>query len=123
MQGRQLASMGSNSCIWTFDYDSNGMRTERSNGYLTYRYVYNGSQLSQMTYQDSNLQTYTLYFAYDASGRPMTVFFDSPTDTQDGLYYYVTNLQGDVVAILDGAGNAIVTYTYDAWGKPLFTHR
>ena len=44
------------------------MRTERSNGYLTYRYVYNGSQLSQMTYQDSNLQTYTLYFAYDASG-------------------------------------------------------
>ena len=34
-------------------------------------------------------------------------------------YYYVTNLQGDVVAILDANGNSVVQYTYDAWGKVL----
>lgn len=36
-------------------------------------------------------------------------------------YYYVTNLQGDVTAILNASGTAVVTYTYDAWGKLLST--
>ena len=53
-----------------------------------------------------------LYFTYDGSV-PMTV-------THNGtVYYYVTNLQGDVVAILDGSGSAVVQYTYDAWGNLL----
>jgi RHS repeat-associated protein len=34
---------------------------------------------------------------------------------------YVTNLQGDVVAILNRSGTAVVNYTYDAWGKLLTT--
>ena len=34
-------------------------------------------------------------------------------------YQYVTNLQGDVIAILDSSGNAVVEYTYDAWGNIL----
>ena len=42
----------------------------------------------------------------------MTMQFNSIT------YYYVVNLQGDVIAILDAEGNAVVTYTYDAWGNP-----
>ena len=32
-----------------------------------------------------------------------------------------TQLQGDVIAILDGGGNAVVQYSYDAWGKLLTT--
>lgn len=36
-------------------------------------------------------------------------------------YLYVTNLQGDVVAILDNTGNPVVEYTYDAWGNLLST--
>lgn len=32
-------------------------------------------------------------------------------------YYYVLNLQGDVVAILDSGGNTVVEYVYDAWGN------
>ena len=35
------------------------------------------------------------------------------------MYRYVHNLQGDIVAILDAAGNAVVEYKYDAWGKPI----
>ena len=34
-------------------------------------------------------------------------------------YWYVHNLQGDIVAIVDGSGNQVVEYTYDAWGSPL----
>ena len=34
-------------------------------------------------------------------------------------YYYIFNVQGDVIGILNEAGNQIVSYTYDAWGKVL----
>jgi len=75
-----------------------------------------------MTCRNNRLQTTdTLYFAYDANGRPMTVMFADATSGSIATYYYVTNLQGDVVAILDSTGAAVVTYTYDAWGNVLTT--
>ena len=52
----------------------------------------------------------TLNFTYDASGTPLTMSID------DTVYYYVTNLQGDVVKLLDSAGNTVAAYSYDAWG-------
>jgi RHS repeat-associated protein len=36
----------------------------------------------------------------------------------DGVqYYYVKNLQGDVVMVLDGEGDTVASYVYDAWGS------
>ena len=60
-------------------------------------------------------QTETLSFAYDASGAPQTITWGENT------YLYAVNAQGDVVAILDTAGNAVVQYAYDAWGNLLST--
>ena len=57
----------------------------------------------------------TVNFAYDASGVPMSVTCNGTT------YYYATNLQGDIGAILNTSGTAVITYTYDAWGNILFT--
>ena len=31
-------------------------------------------------------------------------------------YFYVYNLQGDVVALIDANGTQMVEYVYDAWG-------
>ena len=61
------------------------------------------------TMQGSN----TLYFAYDASGVPMSVTYGNAT------YYYITNVQGDVTGILNSDGALVVSYTYDAWGNQL----
>ena len=33
--------------------------------------------------------------------------------------YYVTNLQGDVMGMVDASGNSVATYTYDPYGKLL----
>ena len=107
--GRQLASMTDGSTTWNYTYNSDGLRTKRTNGTTTYSYVYNGSSLSQMT-----VGTDTLYFAYDGSS-PMAVTYNGTN------YYYATNLQGDVVAILNSSGTAVVQYTYDAWGNILTT--
>ena len=56
-----------------------------------------------------------LAFAYDAEGVPLTVRWNS------SYYYYITNIQGDVIGITDSTGNPVVTYTYDAWGNPMGT--
>ena len=108
--GRQLAAMESDTAEWTFKYNADGLRTERSNGTVTYDYIYSGSQLIQMTVGND-----TLYFTYDASGMPMAVDFNGTK------YFYATNLQGDIIAILDTDGHAVVEYTYDAWGNHLST--
>ena len=76
------------------------MRTSRTDGTTTYKYVYNGGSLVQMTVGSN-----TLYFTSD------TVTFNGV------IYYYVKNLQGDVTAIVDGSGAAVATYVYDAWGN------
>jgi len=55
----------------------------------------------------------TLTFTYDASGAPLTVTWNGTK------YYYTTNIQGDVVAILNADGTTAASYTYDAWGKCL----
>ena len=34
-------------------------------------------------------------------------------------YFYVYNLQGDVVALIDAGGTQVVEYGYDAWGNPI----
>ena len=54
-----------------------------------------------------------LHFFYDAQSKPAFVVYNGVK------YRYVHNLQGDVVGILDAAGNLVVEYRYDAWGKPL----
>ena len=108
--GRELATMSNGSTTWTNTYNADGLRTKRTNGSTTYNYIYNGSSLSQMTVGSN-----TLYFAYDASGTPMSVTYNRTN------YYYATNVQGDVTAILNTSGTAVVQYTYDAWGKILTT--
>ena len=32
-------------------------------------------------------------------------------------YYYLKNIQGDIIGILDGSGTSVVEYSYDSWGK------
>ena len=34
-------------------------------------------------------------------------------------YYYIFNVQGDVIGILNQSGSQIVSYQYDPWGKVL----
>ena len=54
-----------------------------------------------------------LHFFYDAQGKPGMVTYN------DVDYFYVYNLQGDVVALIDANGTQVVEYVYDAWGNPI----
>ena len=37
-------------------------------------------------------------------------------------YYYITNLQGDVLYLIDASKNVVVSYDYDPYGKIIGTH-
>jgi len=106
--GRELASMTDGSTSWNFTYNADGLRTGRSDGITTYKYFYIDGKLSHMLIGSSYV-----HFAYDTSGSPIWMRYNGTR------YYYVTNLQGDVITILDANGNSVVQYNYDAWGKVL----
>ncbi len=108
--GRQLASMSKDGTTWTHTYNADGLRTKRTDGETDYEYVYDGSSLVYMSIDGDPMR-----FSYAADGTPMSVIY------KDSIYFYVTNLQGDVVALVTSLGNTVVEYTYDAWGNIIST--
>lgn len=109
-------NMGSTRCAtvkldvrdWTMEYEAGGLRTKRSSAEKTYNYIYSGDKLVRMTCGDNILD-----FTYDANGAPLTLV------TGGKVYYYLTNLQGDVISVESSDGTSVASYCYDAWGKIL----
>jgi RHS repeat-associated protein len=96
-----------------YTYNSDGLRTRKVVGNKVYDYYWFGSQLAMMTITEGS-NVITMKFYYDDSGRPMIL------DYNDTKYFYVTNLQGDVVGIVCEA-KEVGSYVYDAWGNPIST--
>ena len=99
MRGRRLASFDGN----TFEYNAQGIRIKK-NG-ITYIYDSQGRLLKQ-----SN----GLEFFYDANGLVGLKY-------NGENYVYRTDIQGNIIAILDSDGDVVVEYKYDAWGNQLAT--
>ena len=106
--GRMLASMVKTGTNAQFTYDHNGLRIKKVVNGVTTNYTLNGKNVVHMT-QGSH----DLHFFYDAQGKPGMVTYN------DVDYFYVYNLQGDVVALIDANGTQVVEYGYDAWGNPI----
>ena len=113
-EGRQMQTATKGNTTWTYTYNADGLRTGKSNGSAVYTYTWNENrQLQSMTWNYG----YAI-FSYDANGMPYSVKnYDAILDVER-TYLYVTNLQGDVLSIIDASSGATaVTYTYDAWGR------
>ena len=101
--GRQLSSFGG----ITYTYDENGIRRSKTSNGKTTKY-----------YTDSNNNV-----VYQSDGTTSITFYYDRTDNVTGFkyngnnYFYVKNLQNDIVAITDSNGNVVVRYSYDPWGK------
>ncbi|MBQ7872211.1 MAG: RHS repeat-associated core domain-containing protein, partial [Oscillospiraceae bacterium] len=67
--------------------------------------------------------TTVMDFIYDESGRPFALKYSDDGGESFDTYYYVLNLQGDVVKLVwyipGFEYKAVATYTYDAWGNVL----
>ena len=108
VNGRQLARIYSVDTDACFVYNENGLRVQKMvNGVVT-KYTLHGKDIKHMSRGSDEL-----HFFYDAQNKPAVVVYNGTP------YSYVKNLQGDIVAILNSAGTAVVNYVYDAWGRPI----
>ena len=110
--GRQLAAASDGTTSLSFVYNESGLRTEKTVGSDSHRYVYRGSTLVAEITGD-----YALYFHHDA--RSEIVGFTYASGNTQTEYFYRKNLQGDVIGIVDSAGASVAAYRYDAWGQIL----
>ena len=82
---------------------------------VTHEYLTLNGKVARETIRTNNTLTAVLDFIYDESGRPFALKY-STDGTSFETYYYVLNLQGDVVKLIQANGHVVAHYTYDAWG-------
>ena len=101
-KGRQLKSFGN----YTYTYNANGIRTSKTVGGETHYYTLEGTKIL-LEKRGIN----TLIPLYDNTDSICGINHNGTN------YFFLKNLQGDVIAITDTNGDTVATYSYDAWGK------
>ena len=102
-KGRQLKSFDD----IQYTYNANGIRTSKTVDGIRHNFVLDGTKILKETWANN-----TLIPLYDNSDSVCGI-------TYDGVpYYFLKNLQGDILSITNKDGNVVAKYTYDAWGVP-----
>ena len=87
---------------------------------VTHEYLTLNGKVARETIKTNNSLTAVLDFVYDESGKPFALKY-STNGTSFQTYYYVLNLQGDVVELIHYIPGfeyeSVATYEYDAWGN------
>ena len=84
---------------------------------VTHNYVTQNGKVVRETIDDG-VSAKVLDFIYDTAGKPFALIYTNGT-AEPETYYYVLNLQGDVVKLMDEDGAEIASYRYNAWGELL----
>ena len=100
-KGRQLKSFDTN----TYTYNANGIRTSKTINGVKHEYTLDGTKILKETWGDN-----TLIPLYDNEDSVCGIIYN------DYAYYFLKNLQGDIIAITNNKGRIVASYTYDAWG-------
>jgi len=109
-RGTQLANISGNGKNISYVYDAQGYRVQKTVNGLTTNYLYSGDLLIRQT--DG---TNTIDFQYDANGNVVGfVYNETP-------YYYLRSVLNDVSGIVDGEGNVVAKYRYDAYGNTIYS--
>ena len=112
-RGRRLASVSRGSSSASYAYDMDGIRTSKTVNGVTTEFITQNGRVVRQSWSGNVLD-----FFYDSQQHPYAVTY-KPADGAAATYYYITNLQGDVVALIDSSGSLAAEYTYNAWGAPL----
>ena len=102
-KGRQLAAASGRGKTMAFTYNHMGLRTGKTVNGMEHKYVLEGTKILQDTYTGVD-------YLYDNEDKVCGMICGGVA------YYFMKNLQDDIIAITNAAGNVIARYTYDAWG-------
>ena len=105
-KGRQLKTFGTNS----YTYNANGIRTSKTVNGITHSYTLDGANILKESW-DNN----TLIPLRDNEDQVCGILYNGTP------YYFLKNLQGDIIAIQNANAETVARYTYDAWGACTIT--
>ena len=104
--GRSLKNVKKGDTSTSYQYNKDGIRTEKTvNGKKT-KY-----QLEESNIVKETSDGQTIWYIYDGNGDLIGFELNGTS------YYYDKDLQGDIIGIYDTKGVKVVTYRYDAWGN------
>lgn len=121
-----IVSLGSNMFTWTrgsllnsctkagmnytFNYNSNGLRTKKYHDLSDYtNYIYDGNKLIS-EHKVTSSGEFDINYVY-AENEIIGFTY------KNKHYYYVKNIQGDIIKLMNSANSVVATYVYDAWGN------
>ncbi len=99
--GRQLESWNN----IKYEYNMHGVRTSKIVENVIHSYIVDGTNILKETWNGN-----TLIPIYDNSNNVCGINYNGKT------YYFLKNLQNDVIAIMNDEGETVACYQYDAWG-------
>ncbi len=100
-KGRQLKTFDN----IQYTYNANGIRTSKNVNGVLHTYTLDGTKILRETWSGN-----TLVPLYDNEESVCGIVYNKTP------YYFLKNLQGDVIAIVDKDGATVAGYSYDAWG-------
>ena len=106
-RGRKLSGVNNGKEIRYF-YDHTGSRVKKVVDGVTTEYRMAGDLLVSETADGQ-----TVWYMYDSGANLVSMVSGGKN------YFYIRNIQNDVIALIDEDGNEVVHYTYDSWGKIL----
>ena len=106
--GRQLTGIVKGNDTISYTYNDSGIRTSKTINGVRTDYYLNGTAIIMQKAGDN-----VIWYTYDENGLKTGFTYNGTA------YYYVYNLQGDVIALLNSAGETVARYDYDPWGKIL----
>ena len=120
-EGRRLASLSrpypgqpENQTIYTYEYNAAGQRTSKTKTYsysgesITTEFIYEGDLLVGQKTSDGKGD---MTFLHDDTGAYIGLIYEGVE------YYYMKNVQGDIIGIVDAEGVIQAVYTYEPFGK------
>ena len=103
-----------NQTIYTYEYNAAGQRTSKTKTYsysgesITTEFIYEGDLfVGQKTSDGKGDMT----FLHDDTGAYIGLIYEGVE------YYYMKNVQGDIIGIVDAEGVIQAVYTYEPFGK------
>ena len=117
--GRDLATATKGGKSYSFVYNDNGVRIQKTvNGVATTYYVSGSEIVAEETAGD------IIAYYYGADGTPIGYKYHSATSGKDvwEVYFFERNAHGDIIAVYGASGTKYVSYSYDAWGNATVTY-
>ena len=108
--GRQLATFTQGQTSASYDYNESGIRNKKTVNGVTTTFQLAGSMIVSENRNGNIIQYY-----YNEAGSVIGLRYNGND------YFFRRNLQGDIISILNTAGQTVVSYEYDPWGNILST--